>query len=185
MNRNQLKSYLRYRLKARHRRGFGVHSPFVFDFLNFVIFEKNHYYAYEKISAFYQKNNAPFSEKYARLLFRLMNFSSAKNVVEIGENFFENALEISTQKNFSQNNFAFISLEKLSEQMFSELEKTLSQNHENAIFVFNNIYFSKQTQAFWNSICKKNNVNLSLDLFQFGIVIFKNQLPKQHYIIAF
>jgi predicted O-methyltransferase YrrM len=40
-------SYLRYLMISRHRKGHGVHSPFVFDFVSKVIFDKTKYPEYD------------------------------------------------------------------------------------------------------------------------------------------
>ncbi len=106
-----IKAYLRYRLKARHREGFGIHSPFVYSLLNEVIYEKSHYYCYKPIEKLRQEllNNKEqisvedFGEghyklrsiasiakksvkpaKYAQLLFRLVNMNSSRTILELG-----------------------------------------------------------------------------------------------------
>lgn len=45
----RIKSYIHYLVRARHSKGHGVHSPYVFALLNDVIFEKNRYYAYDVV----------------------------------------------------------------------------------------------------------------------------------------
>jgi predicted O-methyltransferase YrrM len=42
----QISAWLRYSFNARHRRGHGVHSPFVFDFITSVLCDHNRYKAY-------------------------------------------------------------------------------------------------------------------------------------------
>ena len=37
--------------RFRHRRGYGVHSPFAFAFLTDVVYERNAYYAYHELDA--------------------------------------------------------------------------------------------------------------------------------------
>lgn len=51
MNWFQAKEYIKYRLKTGHWKGFGVHSPFVFDFINLIVREKRPYYAFSTIEA--------------------------------------------------------------------------------------------------------------------------------------
>ena len=72
--------------KIRHRRGHGIHSPFVFSLITKVIEEKRAYYAYTDIPEYIQ----PFPEikkaslKNNRLIFRLTNYFNSKNILEIG-----------------------------------------------------------------------------------------------------
>ncbi len=106
-----IKAYIRYCIKARHRKGFGIHSPFVFNFLNEVLYEKSNYYCYKSIEKLRQellKNKEQIkvedfgekhytlrsiasitkksvkSAKYAQLLFRLANMNSPKTILELG-----------------------------------------------------------------------------------------------------
>ena len=107
----QIKSFLKYRFKSRHRKGFGIHSPFVFHLLNYVIFEKNPFYAYtqiEKVRKSLLKDGTIVeltdfgtgnksessvaniatksleSAKFGQLLFRLVNFFQPQNILELG-----------------------------------------------------------------------------------------------------
>jgi predicted O-methyltransferase YrrM len=112
MNRSfALKSYFRYLRKARHREGFGIHSPFVFRLLNAVFYEKMIYYCYGPIEDLrgqleqvdervkltdYGTGGYPVRSvadiakrsvkrsKYAQLLFRLANFNCSQNILELG-----------------------------------------------------------------------------------------------------
>ncbi|MDR1683602.1 MAG: hypothetical protein LBS25_09525 [Candidatus Symbiothrix sp.] len=82
--------------KIRYRRGFGVHSPFVYNLINQVINEKHSYYAFEEIENFRKTiengndtiasitRSETQSPAYGALLFRLVNFFKCKNVIEIG-----------------------------------------------------------------------------------------------------
>ena len=44
-----MREYLWYVLKARHRHGFGVHSPFAYDVITKVFEEKSSYYIYNEV----------------------------------------------------------------------------------------------------------------------------------------
>ena len=105
----QLKKRL-YRLKTYRRKGFGIHSPFVFHLVTNVIEAKLNYYAFQQLSPCRDKaiqllgkigkkesGNSPFAKRYweeeqevksgealDRLLFRLMNFSRSKTPAYFG-----------------------------------------------------------------------------------------------------
>lgn len=82
--------------KIRYRKGFGVHSPFVYNFITKVIEEKSSYYAFDEIEKFrsdlLSRNDSysiitakeTQSANYGEFLFRIMNFFKCKNVVQIG-----------------------------------------------------------------------------------------------------
>ena len=62
--------------RLRHRRGYGVHSPFAYNFLRDVVYERNHYYAYADIEQRLKGNwwQRMCERKRERLLFRLRNW---------------------------------------------------------------------------------------------------------------
>ncbi|MDR0546948.1 MAG: hypothetical protein LBG77_05130 [Dysgonamonadaceae bacterium] len=82
--------------KIRYRKGYGVHSPFVYNLITKVIDEKHVYYAFEEIEKFRKtlenENNSLSSithnetqtPAYGALLFRLVNFFKCKTILEIG-----------------------------------------------------------------------------------------------------
>jgi predicted O-methyltransferase YrrM len=82
--------------KIRYRKGFGVHSPFVYNLITKVIEEKTSYYAFEEIENF-RKNlltgndeisfitaKETQSANYGAFLFRMVNFFKCRNVIQIG-----------------------------------------------------------------------------------------------------
>ena len=72
--------------KIRHHRGHGIHSPFVFDLVTKVIEEKSTYYAYQDIKDHLENfpNFGDNTNKTHRLLFKLVNWFSAKQILELG-----------------------------------------------------------------------------------------------------
>ncbi|MDR1526508.1 MAG: hypothetical protein LBS46_02420 [Dysgonamonadaceae bacterium] len=81
--------------KIRYRKGFGVHSPFVYRLITNVVGEKHAYYAFEEIENFRRQllNDNELnritacetqSAAYGALLFRMVNFFKCRNVIEIG-----------------------------------------------------------------------------------------------------
>lgn len=108
-----IKSKLNYLRNAKHYKGHGIHSPFTFHTLNFVLYENKPYYCFDylkKIRKDISKNkeviaikdlgtgkdrsqsirsilaNAATSRKDGELLFRLAHSIGAKNILELGTN---------------------------------------------------------------------------------------------------
>ncbi|GHV13170.1 hypothetical protein FACS1894162_9070 [Bacteroidia bacterium] len=80
----------------RHRKGHGIHSPFVYKLITQVLEEKTPYYAFEEIENFRKSLLARTDEiakitaretqsaKFGKFLFRLENFLQNKNVIVVG-----------------------------------------------------------------------------------------------------
>ena len=90
----------RWLKRFRHRCGYGIHSPFAFQFVTGVIYEKGEYYAYDALENLYrQESNHELRLKDCKLLFRLANFAHAKTAYEaLGEeNTARTALKMGSQ----------------------------------------------------------------------------------------
>lgn len=90
---NELFQYLSYSFRAKHQGGFGIHSPYVFHLVSYIIEEHLPYYAYSLVEKIRErmadgpekkKTKKELSAKYAQLLFRLANNYQPSQIVHIG-----------------------------------------------------------------------------------------------------
>jgi predicted O-methyltransferase YrrM len=82
--------------KLRYRKGYGVHSPFVYSLITKVIEEKAAFYAFDEIEKLRQEMVSPAhplsdltvretqSRNYGALLFRIVNFYKCRQILQIG-----------------------------------------------------------------------------------------------------
>jgi predicted O-methyltransferase YrrM/DNA-binding transcriptional regulator YiaG len=61
----------------------------------------------------------------------------------------------------------------------------LFNHHQNSVFVFDDIYWSREMAEAWEEIKKEPTVTMTIDLYSFGIVFFKKELQKQNYRLRF
>jgi predicted O-methyltransferase YrrM len=61
----------------------------------------------------------------------------------------------------------------------------LEKSDHQTVFVFHDIYWSGEMAKAWKEICSEARVKLSVDLFYFGLVFFRNNQPKQHFVLKF
>ncbi len=57
--------------------------------------------------------------------------------------------------------------------------------HDNTIFIFDDIHWSKGMQKAWMEIVGLPEVTLSLDIYDAGIVFFDKRFTKEHYVLDF
>ena len=62
-------------------------------------------------------------------------------------------------------------------------ETCLKGVHNNTVLIFDDIYWSKGMEKAWNIICKKPEVKVSIDTYQWGLVFFRKEQKKQHFTI--
>ena len=111
INWHYIKEYIKFLFSAKHHKGHGVHSPFVFSLVEDVLNEKNEYYAYKEIENarrnLLSDNSYIFvndhgtgtsrqrqvseiarhslkSKKEAQMLFRLACLMQPRNILELG-----------------------------------------------------------------------------------------------------
>ena len=102
---------MQYTLFARHSYGFGVHSPFIFYFSKFVLYEKNPFYVFSEIESVRKSlkkddgiititdfgmgksgdkkikdiaSKSLKSKKYGQLLYRIARFGKCETILELG-----------------------------------------------------------------------------------------------------
>ncbi len=62
----------------------------------------------------------------------------------------------------------------------------LSKSTENSIFVFDDIYWSKDMSEAWEDIKQDTRVRLTIDVYQFGICFFsKEKLAKENFVLLY
>lgn len=250
-----------YQFRARHYKGFGIHSPFVFYMVRELFWESHLFYSFEKIDAARkmllrnkQKVNVStlgmpsvisgkqksirklidggsIPDKYGKLVFRLVNNLASQTILELGTGTGMGtlylALPSSKAKVFSidgnrelhqvaKNVFEItgISNVELITGGFKELlpgildnvehldfvvfdgdhqyqstidyfEMCLKKIRNNTVFVFDDIHWSREMEKAWAEITGRSEVTASIDLFRMGVVFFRKECTKQHYVLRF
>ncbi len=59
----------------------------------------------------------------------------------------------------------------------------LPQTHNDSVFIFDDIYWSKEMTAAWKEISTHPDVTVSIDSFYWGIVFFRKEQPKESFTI--
>jgi len=81
--------------------------------------------------------------------------------------------------------WAFIDGNHQKEPTIRYFEQCLQKCHNDSVLLFDDIYWSKGMAEAWEKIKAHKRVNVTLDLFQVGIVFLRKEQPKQHFIIRY
>lgn len=191
--------------RFRHRCGYGVHSPFAFDLITHVIYERMPYYAYQTLAA-KQKELRECgwkheSKKVNRLLFRLVNRTQPATIIDAGT-LSSSSLYLQAGKT----NADYLSVTELSQLFLEEgvpvdflylhnfsdaafvervFDVCVPRTTANSIFVIEGICYNGAMKKLWRQMQSDDRVGITFDLYDLGILFFDKAKIKQHYIVNF
>lgn len=55
--------------------------------------------------------------------------------------------------------------------------------HNETVFIFDDIHWSVEMEEAWKTICADPEVHVSIDVFHFGLVFFRSQQVKEHFVL--
>ena len=111
------------------------------------------------------------------------NFSTEfeKNKIQIVVGRFENTLP-EVLKSIKTLDLAFIDGNHRRVPTLDYFEQCLAKTHENTVLIFDDVHWSEDMEAAWETIKTHQRVRLSIDLFWCGIVFFRNEnREKEHF----
>ena len=94
---------------------------------------------------------------------------------------FSNTLRESLDKN--SYDLIFFDGNHQKEATIHYFEQCLQHMHNDSVFIFDDIYWSKGMQQAWQHIKEHPKVTISIDTFNWGMVFFRKEQKKQHFTI--
>ena len=79
--------------------------------------------------------------------------------------------------------FIFIDGNHQKEATIEYFETLLKNSHNNTVFVFDDIYWSKGMTEAWETIKQHPRVTVTVDTFYWGFVFFRKEQLKEHFVI--
>ncbi len=101
------------------------------------------------------------------------------NIIPVAGNIDQTLPE--TLANVEKLDFVFFDANHRLEPTLRYFEQCLAQAHPESVFVFDDIYWSAEMRLAWQSIRAHPSVTMTVDLFYFGLVFFRQGQPKQHF----
>jgi hypothetical protein len=161
MNIFKLKQYIKYRSKALGRHG--LHSPFAYAFVEDLLHEtRSKVDLTPNIIAYYSIKNFFLSENAG-----LVNKSDSR-----------------AKKNFKKSAFTFEQLFVFPEGGLEAAAQYLSKAKADDIVLVQGLHDSEATEALWQRLYSGPRVTLSMDLFDVGLLFFREEFKvKQHFVL--
>lgn len=197
-----------------HRKGHGVHSPFVFNFIIRVIEEKARYYAYEQIEESYSNAKLqakkeslpkPLPLKYHKLTYRVVNRFAPQTILELGNDcgvttkamslaatkaqittLYNNGVEeIKNYLSQTTPNFIYIHACKTAEE-YRELYSTLTQYlAEHQTIVVSGLRKTAESHKLFTEFASNPTIKVTIDLYDMAILVSSPKLNKQTFRVGF
>ncbi len=99
--------------------------------------------------------------------------------IQIHQELFSDFLENTS----TQFDLIFIDGDHNGERTLGYFNSLLKKVHNDSVIIFDDIYWSKDMTVAWQKIITNENVTVSIDTFQWGLVFFRKEQPKQHFVI--
>lgn len=81
--------------------------------------------------------------------------------------------------------FVFINMPFFPDEAEELISAQLASPIENNVMIVRGIHESERMELIWKKVIENKRVKISLDLFEIGIVLFQNNLQKEHFVLRF
>ncbi len=167
-------------MRVRHRKGYGVHSPFAFDFVTNVLYNGECYYAYEEMDRTLRWWQRGRVRSMRHLLFRLANYRRPHTVYCAGMD--EETMKVvcygcrEARTMNPEENAAVADMLLLGRADGRDLQYM----GEGSMVVLWNL---RRQRGAWQRLQEDKRVTVTFDLYDVGVAFARGDLNKQHYII--
>ena len=180
---------LRWLRRFRHRRGYGIHSPFAFGFVTGVVYEAGAYYAYAPLAQKWRGmlNGCPLRPKDLRLLLRLANFQHPARCWCVG--YAADGAEAAWLKAGSSGTHYTTHAGGKADMIVANqnwpacADALTDALAEGGMMVLTQVG-GRQRRA-WLKLLQHPKAQVAFDLYDFGIVFFRPELRRQHYVVNY
>lgn len=166
-------------MRVRKRKGYGVHSPFAFDLVTNVLYNKEEYYAYTEMDKdlhWWQKWRV---RSLRHLAFRLSNYHRPQTMYCEG---LDKALREACK--YGNNGVRILprGTKDVADMVFvdGKDEEALSHVGEGTMLVLKD---KDKCRKFWKRIKEDERVTVTFDLYDVGIAFARKDLCRQHYVV--
>lgn len=179
-----------------HRKGYGIHSPFAFNLVTGVIYERGAYYAYDQLKREYPTVQDEYPTKDLQLLLRLCNDARPRRGVVVASECDAVVAYMKAgcrecefthwddakQMNLEKVDWLYVGREADVQKVLGLMVDKMA---ESAVIVVRDIYQSDQVKQAWDKMKRSERVRVTFDLYDFGLAYFEQRLNKEDYVISY
>ena len=189
--------------RVRHRRGYGVHSPYAYNLIKQVFFETETFYAYEELQHTVGRGRSFWQIKTDRLMLRLANEVQPQRIWVCGQQLDAPACYASAgcrrakRIDWSEQTAVWPDNLQLQQPLvdfwmweaktldLNRFEKMAAKVAEPSVAVVFDIHRSRSALRLWKNIERHPLSVVTFDLYDVGVVFFNRQYNKQSYKVCF
>ena len=198
-------AYLRHFFTSWNTTGEGIHSPYLFHLVRFVIRDTNPFYCFAEIERKKaQLMNCEERTDVGQMAFRVVNFMSQHekrplNIVEVGAttgiitaylaspnstNKVVQADEDSLYKYARERiDVAYVHCGFTNEEVRNMADFVLPRLTEKGVLMIEGVHDSEETEQVWKMLKNDKRVTTSIDVLHAGLLFVDKHYLKRHYII--
>ena len=196
-----LLKYLQYYWVASNSKGHGIHSPFVFKFIQEILNGKSPLTAIENntpavkqiLDQIEAAGSAPLTPKNKTVIARLLQWLNPITILVTGDkkqfdadSAINTNAKIGSTQSVESIDFAFIGKGQNKETMLQSASRLFDKMHSNSWLILHGIHADSNMETVWNTLKEHSNIRLSIDLFTIGILFCrKEQKEQEHFIIRY
>ena len=196
-----LLKYLQYYWVASNSKGHGIHSPFVFKFIQEMLNGKSPLTAIENntpavkqiLDQIEAAVSAPLTPKNKIVIARLLQWLNPITILVTGDkkqfdadSAINTNAKIGSTQSVESIDFAFIGEGQDGATILQSVNRVMDKMHSNSWLILHGIHADSNMETVWNTLKEHSNIRLSIDLFTIGILFCrKEQKEQEHFIIRY
>ena len=196
-----LLKHLQYYWVASNSKGHGIHSPFVFKFIQDILNGKSPLTAIENntpavkqiLDQIEAAVSAPLTPKNKIVIARLLQWLNPIKILVTGDkrpfdadSAINTNAKIGSTQSVESIDFAFIGEGQDGVRILQSVNRVMDKMHSNSWLILHGIHADSNMETVWNTLKEHSNIRLSIDLFTIGILFCrKEQKEQEHFIIRY
>lgn len=156
-------AYINYLIRSKNQHG--IHSPFVFDFVTKGLYQRQKNQRNLNLNS----SDLAFSKSEEKLLKKILNYFQI-------EDEFNRIINSTKTLGYNYKILYYNNLNNFNTD-------SLNRDSSVEMLIIHRIHQSKESEEKWKEIINFKSATVTMDLFYFGLVFFRKEQRKEHFII--